>query len=162
MEVLTAYDINFDQVLTITTDNGADTIQATNDFNYEINTSSNGDSIAGDLICMDLDLSIDGISYVRSRAQTFQRCVTDVLTSTEIKEKLDTIRTIVNKLRTPLYLNWFRNENYPMPILDNSSRWTSTYRMLQRLIELKDYIEQIKHDAALEISYDTWHLQLNS
>lgn len=53
------------------------------------------------------NFSVYNITEVRCRAHTLQLCVHDVIKVPEIKNKLDTIRSMVNKLRTQTYLNMY-------------------------------------------------------
>ncbi|XP_037805572.1 uncharacterized protein LOC119599738 [Lucilia sericata] len=145
LEVLNSYEINLNQVVTITTDNGADMVKADNDLNDDISSSSS------DEVCMDYDLPMDNITNVRCGTHILQLCAAEVMKSTDIKQKLDSIRALIRKLRTQKYINSIKCGDYKMPSLDNVAKWSSTYLMLEHFVALKVFI-----DDNLDISDDIW------
>ncbi|KAI8125207.1 hypothetical protein CVS40_4200 [Lucilia cuprina] len=150
LEVLSSYEINLNQVVTITTDNGANMI---NDSNYDISSSSS-DEVCNitDFLGMDSNLSMDNIINVRCGSYILQKCATDVIKSTDIKKKLDSIRALIKKLGTQKYTNLMKGGDYKMPLLDNIAKCSSTYLMLQHFISLKEFI-----DDNLDVSHDIWN-----
>ncbi|XP_046803244.1 uncharacterized protein LOC124419057 [Lucilia cuprina] len=150
LEVLSSYEINLNQVVTITTDNGANMI---NDSNYDISSSSS-DEVCNitDFLGMDSNLSMDNIINVRCGSYILQKCATDVIKSTDIKKKLDSIRALIKKLGTQKYTNLMKCGDYKMPLLDNIAKCSSTYLMLQHFISLKEFI-----DDNLDVSLDIWN-----
>ena len=68
---------------------------------------------------------------------------------------MEKVRKVVKKLRTPLLKSTLLAVHAKSAILDCVTRWHSTFDMLQRLLELKEYCEQIK-DNDLKLSESVW------
>ncbi|XP_036340612.1 uncharacterized protein LOC118749965 [Rhagoletis pomonella] len=79
-------------------------------------------------------------SVVRCAAHTIQLAAYDVLKTIEgdIKE----CRNIVKKLRTSVRSG---NVEISLPCLDNATRWNSTYDMINSIISIRDYIDNLSH-----------------
>lgn len=54
-----------------------------------------------------------------------------------IKKMVETARSLSSKLRNQNIRRLLRNENYPIAILDQPTRWMSTWKMLERLEKLE-------------------------
>lgn len=68
---------------------------------------------------------------------------------------MEKVRKVVKKLRTPLLKSTLLAVRAKSAMLDCVTRWHSTFDMLQRLLELKEYCEQIK-DNDLKLSESVW------
>lgn len=168
LEVLKEYEINIHQILTITTDNGANMVKAVKDMNTNLQDSLQRErfsteeyidinSIENKMDVIVSNFSVYNITGVRCGAHTLQLCVLDVIKVLEIKNKLDTIRSIVKKLRTQSYLNILKTSNYKKPIIDCATRWNSTFDMLRRLLDIKDIIEPLSNEnQSLYLSANDW------
>jgi len=110
-EVLNDYAVEMKQILTITTDNGANMLKAVSDLNAKCNalmmesdfleTPSVDTSIDETLQSLRARLDADTITNVRCGAHTLQLVASNVFSQQEIKRKLGKIRSVVIKLRTP-------------------------------------------------------------
>ena len=76
---------------------------------------------------------------VRCVAHTLQLAIYDAIQAFEIQGLLQKIRELVRKLRCANLGIVLRNLNLRRPILDCTTRWNSTFNMLERLYELKDF-----------------------
>lgn len=133
-------------------------VKAVNDLNDSTNNSTDEVWDEAGSICMDYDFSMDNVTNVRCRTHTLLLCVNDAMKSTDIKEKLDIIRSIVKKLRTQTYLNLLKTGDCKMPVLDNVTRWNSTYLMVERFVVLREFIEALKHDNSFfDVSEEIWN-----
>jgi hypothetical protein len=56
-----------------------------------------------------------------------------------IRNILATSRALAARLRTQNVLRVLQNEGFPNAILDQDTRWSSKFRMMQRLLELKEF-----------------------
>ena len=156
MDVLTDYQINIKQILSITTDNGANMVKAVNDLNDSSCTEDEADNFEDNtLMPIESFPCLKSVTNIRCGAHTLHLCVMDVLKTDNIKEKIGRFRMIVKKLKTQTYLNLLKTTSFKMPLLDCVTRLNSTYIMLERLVELKEFINMIKYDNAL-FNVDFW------
>lgn len=159
LEVLTEYNIDLKQIFTITTDNGANMVKAVKDLNAICDDESSDDEYeTGEENHVDIDFTMDNITNVRCGAHTLQLCVLDVLKSKEMRNFMENLRTVAKKLRTQAYMNLFEKGKYKMPIIDCPTRWNSSYLMLERLMELKEFINTLGEDnAVFKICENAWN-----
>lgn len=175
LDILKEYDVNINQILTITTDNGANMLKAVKNLNEDLQSSmenevenDTADSETEDedvapvfseerLESIRLNFASYNITGVRCGAHTLQLCVYDVIKNAEIKMKLDKCRSVVKKLRTQNYLIILKNGRYKKPLLDCLTRWNSTFIMLERLLEIRDIVHSlIDENNSLHLSPDDW------
>lgn len=160
-DILNEYNLSLKQVYAITTDNGANMIKAGNllalqqeDLNGLNQDNLDDENIFNQIIVEDdqslfdfeqnlekdfnsYDLSIfEFLKRIRCAAHTFQLVVNEILKNDLIKSPVDRAREVVKKLRNPIVMTLLEKEGFNKPILDNSTRWNSTYRMCTRLIDL--------------------------
>lgn len=145
IEVLGEYEISLQQILTITTDNGSNMIKAVKDLNENLKNENNFNT-GSTLELIENKFSSNTITNIRCGSHTLQLCVNDVLKHENVKEKIDTLRHIVKKLRTQTYINILKNSDLKRPVIDCITRWNSTYDMLERLLELKDFVSNLAED----------------
>lgn len=166
IKCLTLYGIDINQVYSNTTDNGANVIKTSKllrELQEDHNTydSSDVESCEEPYYTDDLDdaetfaleenihASLASVlSVVRCAAHTIQLAAYDVLKV--IKPQVDDCRYLVKKLRTSARTGGI---TFKMPVLDNTTRWNSTYEMLKSLINAKDHINAI-HLEDLDIQPD--------
>lgn len=77
---------------------------------------------------------------LRCAAHTLQLVINVALKDTNYSSKLiKKCRRVVRTLLTPNMVNLIQQQHLRMPIIDCLTRWSSTYYMLKRLVELKDF-----------------------
>lgn len=82
---------------------------------------------------------------IRCGYHTLQLAVTDSLAMTKnIKETLSSASKLAKKLRTPSIRKIFKSHKLKGAILECVTRWGSTYDMLERLLELKDFCQEFE------------------
>lgn len=80
------------------------------------------------------------LSLVKCMAHTLQLSINDVICKDGIcKEILEKVREIVLNLRKPTILTILKDKNLKKPIRSTVTRWSSTYKMVHRLVSLKDF-----------------------
>lgn len=141
LKCLKAYDIELTQIYSSTTDNGANVVKV----------SKILQELQEDQICEEIDeeSEIDGenteniqksltsvLSVVRCAAHTIQLAAYDVLKVVE--PQVVECRTVIKKIRSSVRAG---GGEIHMPVLDNTTRWNSTYEMLKSLQSIKEYIE---------------------
>lgn len=80
---------------------------------------------------------------VRCAAHTLQLAIHDVIKENNVNHVLQKARYIVKKLRSSLMLIALKTIKLKMPILDYITRWCSTFNMLERLLQLKDFCNKV-------------------
>jgi hypothetical protein len=80
------------------------------------------------------------ITVVRCAAHTLQLVVKDALKLQQ--DVLAKIRELTRQQKRSTVISTIRALKKPLPILDNLTRWSSTHRMAERAIELREFSEQ--------------------
>lgn len=125
LKCLQEYKIDIKQIYSNTTDNGANVIKASKIL-HEIQEENNNISEGNDRDEDDIHSQIEAVlSVVRCAAHTIQLAAYDVLKV--IDSEVDECRKLVKKLRTSVRAG---DLHINMPILDNATRWNSTYNMI--------------------------------
>lgn len=173
LSILKEYDINLLQVYCVTTDNGANMLkavkllkEAVNNIELNPNDEDTNNSLElknamqDDLIYNRIDTLLDSpslqlVTSVRCAAHTLQLVVNDVIK--HHKDELHECREHIKKLRTGTYKNLFATNNKKKPILDVPTRWSSTYEMVNCLLQQKEFVIEITgSDRKVNISAETW------
>lgn len=148
-EVFESYGIGIGQIICSTSDNAVNSIKTSELSNNiplvveetpDTEFESNG---------LNLNSS-ERFQIVQSVAQTFNLFVTDFLKLPAIDEKLELCRAVARKARTPINRRFFIRRDIPIPILDVSSRWSSTFAMVSFMRVFKEFI--IKFIESIEPS----------
>lgn len=114
----------------------AGTGEPTDDFNVE--------TMLNDAVSL-LEAKSDIFTAIRCAVHTLQLVVTVALKSTDYAKKLiNKCRRIVRNLLAPNVVNMIRQQNLRMPLIDCLTRWSSTFYMLERLVELKGFYQNMK------------------
>lgn len=101
----------------------------------------------------------DILTHIPCSAHTIQLAIGDALKQCQQTQSIiNECRECIKKLRTPTIMNIFKAHGQNIAILDVPTRWTSEYKMLVRLRELKDFIGSIPPQYVREhsISSSTW------
>jgi len=85
------------------------------------------------------------MSHMRCAAHTLQLASRDGLKINAVASLISRIRHVVVAARTPKIDAILKRKVYKGAILDQATRWGSTYLMIERLLELKDTLVDIAH-----------------
>ncbi|XP_026744355.1 uncharacterized protein LOC113505749 [Trichoplusia ni] len=96
------------------------------------------------------------VAAVRCAAHTLQLAVQDALGSESscILTMLSNAREVIKKLRTSVYQHLLKSMGAKKPVVDCPTRWSSTYDMLTRLLELRPMCTD---NYELYLSETTWN-----
>ncbi|CAI6373473.1 unnamed protein product [Macrosiphum euphorbiae] len=92
---------------------------------------------------------------MRCAVHTFQLAICDSMKDRSIQGILSKARKAVKTLRTQIYAAWLKREGLKQAILDIETRWNSTFNMLYRLIELKQFCVT---NEQIILSSNDWNL----
>ena len=95
---------------------------------------------------------------VRCAAQTLQLAVEDAIASCpEIFSVFNRGRAVVKQLRTSNVMYLLRVQNLKKPIIDTETRWHSKHDMLERLLMLQSFCQEIDStDPHVHLSEKDW------
>ena len=97
------------------------------------------------------------IHHKRCAVHTLQLAIQDGLKQPNCNKLLTKTRHIVAKLRSPNILSVLEKRQNKRPVLDMATRWGSTYKMIKRLTELREAIEELGVlSPELHISSTMW------
>ena len=167
VDILSQYDIDIQKIYTVTTDNGANMLSSvrllseqqlneTNDYldlsrysqlsgeedNYD--DCKSDDFLADDLLNVVQEAQRSLLSGINCCAHTIQLAVQDALKCTSATELLKVARSIVKQLKCQNLMMILRQMKSKMPILDCVTRWSSSYCMLDRLLELRKFCKEME------------------
>ncbi|XP_041985081.1 zinc finger BED domain-containing protein 4-like [Aricia agestis] len=178
LEVLADFRIDLYNIYSLTTDNGANYLKISKLLNEEINndnetgTENDGDEDEDELVYHSDDYAYSlehfnatflndneqermvEIRQIACAAHTLQLCIKDVLKN-DYETLIEKCRNVVRILRRPLMKLKIKLEKFKKPILDCTTRWFSTYYMLERLKELKTFCDSC-NDICEIISENEW------
>ncbi|XP_036342269.1 uncharacterized protein LOC118751549 [Rhagoletis pomonella] len=158
LEVLNDYKIDINQILTITTDNGANMVKAVHDLNADLRNDQKDDLTENSLILIENSFRSQIIASIRCGSHTLQLCVNDVLNKEETRHTIEKCRCVIKKLRCQIYLNILKSGAYKISVLDCVTRWNSTYNMIENLYELKEFVTSLSlENTDLLISHEEWN-----
>ncbi|XP_022182378.1 uncharacterized protein LOC111042165 [Myzus persicae] len=92
---------------------------------------------------------------MRYAVHTFQLAIYDSMKDHSIQGILSKARKAVKILRTQTYAAWLKREGLKQAILDIETWWNSTFNMLYRLIELKQFCVT---NEQIILSSNDWNL----
>ncbi|XP_037728652.1 uncharacterized protein LOC119559667 [Drosophila subpulchrella] len=122
-------------------DNGRNMIKAVQVLNDATEESLFEEDTESENHLNELDtIELANIHLVRCAAHTLQLCIFDVNKAKEIADKISSCRTLCKSLRTETYRRILIENQRNLPSLDVATRWNSTYLMLKRLLDLKDFL----------------------
>lgn len=187
LKILDPYGIDIRRVLTVTSDNANNIVatvtrlqntqqEALNDFDAllcaegssagdtepdEEDTVSDDDTEVGnvseDRVENRMEIIDPILQGVRCAAHTLQLAVNDTIKTPELKNRLASIRSAVKTLRKLPYKRMFEVSKQKKPKLDCLTRWSSTYKMVNSLLEVKDFICSLTEEPEeMIIDNDLW------
>lgn len=170
LKILPKYEINLNQILTFTSDNGAELLLAAKLLETHARQSAEDDAIilelgepggvnVGDVWPENIEIQ-DGsitIQSVRCGAHTLQLAINDAIKSTpDILSVIDIARDLSKYLRTPEQVRRLKCEDMRIPQLDVVTRWGSSYDMIVSLWDLKEYCDTMSEHETKNLSVEDW------
>lgn len=161
VEVLNVYKIKTTQIYSITIDNGANMVKAATLIGEEspidLSGLPNGEMEDDENTQIQEEMSLvveDALSLIatpiRCAAHTFQLAIRDVLKKGNFTETINSIRSVVKKLRSVKYKSFFTVNKIPRPGLDCDTRWGSTYLMINTFFVRKSQYAVIENEIGLD------------
>jgi len=157
-DVLKEFEISKRQVLALVTDNASNMTLAVKKLaedsafdpeREDYGDSSDDETVLDDMINLAfLDYSQDTtttMSHMRCAAHTLQLAIRDGLKTNVVAVLISKIRKVVTAARTPKIDAILKRKANKGAILDQSTRWGSTYLMIERILEIKDTLVDIAH-----------------
>lgn len=153
-QTLAKFSLRLDDVLSITTDNGANMISCTKIINEgrdrktDEDQSESEDEENEDLSDVTFEsLEKDASSHVastRCAAHTLQLVVRDVIKAhSKVSEAVTAARNVVKKLRRPTLRSLVKQRFGKRPIIDVETRWMSTFDMLACLLSMRSLTDEL-------------------
>lgn len=163
LNCLALYDIELKQIYSSTTDNGKNMLKASrilqelqketileeeifeeaasSDSFLEEDDTDNDCEYDEEDILPEIDDALTGmLSVVRCAAHTIQLAANDVINMS--KQDVKIVRHEVTNIRSQVRSGKL---NVAMPVLDNETRWNSTFNMIKSLVAIKDKIKNKKN-----------------
>uniref|UniRef100_A0A0L8FS48 HAT C-terminal dimerisation domain-containing protein n=1 Tax=Octopus bimaculoides TaxID=37653 RepID=A0A0L8FS48_OCTBM len=140
INVLSKYNLSLNQVYSMTVD------CARNDDGTEIASEEN-------YISKVEDIKIGSSFFVKCAAHALQLAVKDALNGELYANTIAHARNISKKLSTPVIMNILKVQKYHMPIVDVVTGWCSTYKMINRLMELRPFIEEFVEIIGIDFKF---------
>ena len=153
-DVLKNFEISKQQVLEVVTDNASNMTLAVQKLSEDsINiVAENEDELEGistleeeTSLAFRYDSEFKTMTHIRCAAHTLQLAIRDGLKVRHVASLISKIRQVVVAARLPKIDAIFRRKTNKGAILDQATRWGSTYLMLERLLELKPALIDIVH-----------------
>lgn len=150
LKTLGKYDLKLQQVIAVTSDNGANMLKTTSLLAQCLSKYEDEDFLDTDdyqkvldEIYDDKDINCGEITICRCAAHTVQLVAVDVIKDTNVKEFILQCRNFAKFLRKPA--NGFRYlfdiNKVRIPQIDCPTRWGSTFKMINDLKNAKPFIE---------------------
>ncbi|GLV40086.1 hypothetical protein CBL_02971 [Carabus blaptoides fortunei] len=153
--ILIEYDISKQQILSIVTDNATNMTSAVqklnvNDEEMEEDPFENIDEEFSESLNIDENETINNavddfigtsnISHMRCAAHTLQLAIRDGLKEKNVANIIVKLRSVAVTARTLKIDAILKRRSGKGAILDQATRWGSTFEMIQRLLELRPYL----------------------
>ncbi|XP_070068720.1 uncharacterized protein MFS17 isoform X7 [Drosophila takahashii] len=140
----------------ITSDNGKNMIKAIQILNDEATeqTLAEDDSCTGEVMEKLESIEIANVHLVRCAVHTLQLCVCDINKKSEIAEQISICRGLCKTLRTETHRRIIMDHKKSVPTLDVTTRWNSTYTMLKKLLDLKEFLSDKSLPSTIRINID--------
>lgn len=164
--VLQDFEINKEQVLCIVTDNATNMLSTIDKINAATinNMSNEEDSSETDPLITIEDEFLDDmieeasklfpIQHMRCVVHTLQLAIRDGLKGRPAATMISRFRKVATSARTPKIDSIVRKHAGMGAILDQETRWGSTYMMIKRLLDLKPYLEDLANKDVSLTEYE--------
>lgn len=159
LDVLSMYGVRAEQIYSITTDNGANMIKAvdilregaaeetsllaSDDEDDEEDSTRSGDYLIDIEQAGSANSEEPLLQGVRCAAHTLQLAVHDALKNEDAQQTVGKCRTLTKLLRTQTMMSLIRKLQLKKPVIDTSTRWMSTSQMIRRLLELREFCDDL-------------------
>lgn len=130
---LRSYGVSPEQIYAYTTDSASNMIKSASLINLDaIDDVASNDGDGGSYMNPGEEyiVTLPQITGIRCAAHSLQTAVRDGLTASDAGVFIAKCREIAKTLRTQVYLLEFRNQGAKLPLMDNDTRWNSTYLMV--------------------------------
>lgn len=154
-QVIKEYEIDKKQILAVVTDNASNMIKAveklnerevSEDLEEQYHTNEQEENSEVDEI-FEMNISrvanVSSIRHMRCAVHTLQLAINDGLKEKYISNVVSRIRQIVIAARAPKVDSVLKRRAGKGAVIDQATRWGSTYLMIQRLLELKHILEDM-------------------
>jgi len=173
--VLEEYHIQKQQIVSIVTDNASNMIKTIEKLN-EDEDSNPMEKIESDVAEQEnerRDATLDDVTeeasklcvirHMRCAVHTLQLAIRDGLKDTHSRNLIGKLRHVATTARTLKIDAILKKRAKKGAIIDQATRWGSTYMMVKRLLELKTFLEDIDNPA-VSLSEREWNnvLQLEA
>lgn len=143
--LLVKFGVDEDNILTFTTDNGANMLRACQllDEVWREHLAEFGENLLEEDVVLEILLQKGSlhIQSVRCAAHTLQLAIDDAMKKTpSIGPIIDKVRELSKYMRTPTIHLTLRCREKPLPSIDCATRWGSTYDMLKSVHQLRSFI----------------------
>lgn len=172
LKKLEEFKISLDQVLVCVTDNASNMVKLVHDLNIvpESGESSSGEEETDceseleeyvheeNLELLDYENIIPTkatIEHMRCAVHTLQLAIQEGIHAPQISSLIGKLRRVAKEARTPKINEKLKWKAHKVAILDQDTRWGSTYCMIKRLIELKSYIQDMADVGNRELDLPT-------
>lgn len=141
--VLKKFNVDMQQMYSVTTDNGANMIKFVDLLGTEIEdgdlaTEVENESHHFEEVFSEDNLEFTNITGIKCAAHTLQLAIKDSIKKADLNNFISDARELVKKLRIPSLISKFKDSNVKRPVLDCTTRWNSTYNMLKTLLQCKN------------------------
>jgi hypothetical protein len=147
-ETLKIYDVSLDQVVSITSDNGANMLLASKILSLDTDVIADEDDEDDDEYelhvreFMNDDHHIESLQVCRCAAHTVQLCACDLINNKDFLKKVLLCRKITRHVRKNSngFKTMFMEQNLSLPEIDGATRWLSTFKMIFCIKKLKNFL----------------------
>lgn len=151
-EVVKDYDIAFDQIFTVTCDNGANMLAAVKELDKYVQSLKAENLMSGEgdedvenddeQLLSDLMIELSSkVSLVRCAVHTLQLAVTDVIKYTD--SRIRSVTAAAKHCRKIAYQPSFDLKNVPLPPLYAITRWGGIYDLISNLCEHEEFYKEL-------------------
>ncbi|XP_037941172.1 uncharacterized protein LOC119674121 [Teleopsis dalmanni] len=157
VNLLSKYNVNLNQVVSITSDNGANMIKTTkilshcsiaNELYEEVEAEEANDVYLKNIELFEdtIDIQLGDIQICRCAAHTAQLCALDATKDLNIRTYLMNCRNLVKfiKKNSNGYREIFELKKLTLPQLDCPTRWGSTYNMVEKVYAAKEVLDNVE------------------